>query len=464
LLSDTEIEVNIMLRHCLRNALSVCAIFLVIAFAYCLTASGQQVATPEKQQAFAIPATNDGLPGVGPIRRYDWFQKLWQTRRSQWAKDVGAVVFLGDSITQGWGNDMGGSFSGMKVANRGISGDTTRGMLLRLQEDVLAVKPAGVVMLMGTNDLEENATPEEVAENFGLIIEALNEHNPNMPIIVCQVFPSAAAKKRPAEKIKKVNELYADAIRNNSSVQFLDTWKLFANEKGDAKKEEFPDLLHPNQAGYAKWAAALRPLLATCEFLETDDDEFKIEDGFTSLFNGKDLSGWCYRPTSPQMLKSRERWKNHPDWPIVKERVEFGSDSKTSDGRYLAKHGRLIVAEAPGLRKIQQLWTTREFGTDFTLRLDFRAVPNADSGVFLRGKQLQCRDFSLAGPYKDLENFKPGDWNALEIVVTGNLARCTCNGEVLEEKFKIPDNGPIGIEGDRGQIEYRRIRIIATKE
>ncbi|HEX2746365.1 MAG TPA: hypothetical protein VHM91_00090, partial [Verrucomicrobiales bacterium] len=54
----------------------------------------------------AIPATDEGLPGAGPIRRYDWFQKLWLEKRTAWAqrteKDKGAVVFLGDSITQGW--------------------------------------------------------------------------------------------------------------------------------------------------------------------------------------------------------------------------------------------------------------------------------------------------------------------------------------------------------------------------
>ncbi len=100
----------------------------------------------------AIPATDDGLPGAGPIRRYDWFQKLWLEKRGAWAqqvqKDNDSVVFLGDSITQGWGDDFSGSFAGMKAANRGISGDTTRGMLLRLKEDVLSLQPAAVIMLM----------------------------------------------------------------------------------------------------------------------------------------------------------------------------------------------------------------------------------------------------------------------------------------------------------------------------
>ena len=77
---------------------------------------------------FSIPASDKGLPGQGPIRRYDWFQKLWERKRSGWAEriqtDQGALVFLGDSITQGWGDQFRGHFKEVLVANRGISGDT----------------------------------------------------------------------------------------------------------------------------------------------------------------------------------------------------------------------------------------------------------------------------------------------------------------------------------------------------
>src|SRR6185436_17614461 len=118
--------------------------------------------------------TDDGLPGAGPIRRYDWFRQLWHDRRAAWAKrvqsDQNAVVFLGDSITQGWGGGLGAAFPGVKVANRGISGDTTRGVLIRLDEDVLALHPAAVVLLVGTNDLEEGAAPELIAANLKLIV------------------------------------------------------------------------------------------------------------------------------------------------------------------------------------------------------------------------------------------------------------------------------------------------------
>ena len=118
-----------------------------------------------------------------------------------------------------------------------------------------------------------------------------------------------------------------------------------------------------------------------------------------------------------------------------------------------------MVATPTEGRRIQQLWTTRQFPSDFTLKLEFRATPNADSGVFLREPQLQCRDFLLAGPWKELKNYRPGDWNELVVEAKGSTARCTCNGEVLEEAFKLPPTGPIGLEGDRGQMEYRRIRI-----
>ena len=108
--------------------------------------------------ALPSPEAERSLPGEGALRRYDGYVKRWNTIRPQWAADVakdqGAVVFLGDSITQGWGADFKKSFDGMKLANRGIGGDTTRGMLLRLQEDVLALNPKAVVLLMGTNDIE----------------------------------------------------------------------------------------------------------------------------------------------------------------------------------------------------------------------------------------------------------------------------------------------------------------------
>jgi lysophospholipase L1-like esterase len=455
------------MRHTLRHP----RVLAVAASLPLLLAAGapplQSAPPPPQEDRFAIPATDAGLPGAGPIRRYDWFQDLWRARRSEWAKRVAedrhAVVFLGDSITQGWGGGLGAAFPGVKVANRGISGDTTRGVLIRLREDVLALDPAAVVLLVGTNDLEEGATPEVAAGNLKLILAELEQHDPKTPIVLCQVFPSSAEKKRPAAKIEAMNRLHLAAVRNDPRVTYLETWPLFADTSGDAKPGEFPDLLHPNEAGYAKWAAALRPIFATLGLSETTPDPFCPEEGFESLFDGRDLTGWGYRRTSDEDRQSAARWQaSDPEaaaWPFVEEPVSFDGLTATPDGRFAAISGRLVVRTPPEYRKIQQLWTTREFPRDFVLRLEFRATPNADSGIYLRGPQLQCRDYKLAGPYDELERYRPQEWNEIEVTVKDGVARATCNGELLESALRVPPSGPIGLEGDRGQMEYRRIRI-----
>lgn len=164
-------------------------------------------------------------------------------------------------------------------------------------------------------------------------------------------------------------------------------------------------------------------------------DDFKPEPGFINLFNGKDLTGWGYRTNN------------------------FDGQTKSIDGRYSAKDGILTVHPYLEARKIQQLWTTKEFPKNFILKLEFRAEINSDSGIFIRKPQLQCRDYLVAGPYKDLKKYRPQDWNEIIVKVKNGIAHCTCNGEVLNAAMKVPETGPIGLEADRGQMEYRRIRL-----
>ncbi|MEO5959732.1 MAG: DUF1080 domain-containing protein [Opitutaceae bacterium] len=164
-------------------------------------------------------------------------------------------------------------------------------------------------------------------------------------------------------------------------------------------------------------------------------DDFKPEPGFVSLFNGKDLTGWSYSATDT-----------------------FDGKAMSSDNRFEAKDGVLIVhPKAP--RDIKKILTVREFPKDFILKLEFRAAVAADSGVFIRGPQLQCRDYLVAGPYKELKQYRAQDWNEIEVVVKDGVARCTCNGELLTDALKVPPTGPIGLEADQGQLEYRRIRL-----
>jgi hypothetical protein len=167
-------------------------------------------------------------------------------------------------------------------------------------------------------------------------------------------------------------------------------------------------------------------------------EEWKPEKGFVSLYNGKDLTGWQYG-----------------------ERERFDGKVSASDDRYTAK-GETIVVNPPDPTKgprLRQLSTTQTFPKDFILKLEFRAAVNADSGIFLRKPQLQCRDYLVAGPYKNLKKYKPQEWNEIVVTVKDGVAHCECNGEVLEAALKLPETGPIGLEADRGQMEYRRIQI-----
>jgi hypothetical protein len=170
---------------------------------------------------------------------------------------------------------------------------------------------------------------------------------------------------------------------------------------------------------------------------------------FISLFNGKDLTGWGYH------VKTQEG--------VIFESFEGSTESK--DKRFIVKGGTLTAnAYKEGdVERYANLWTSKEFPSDFVLVLEFRASRNADSGIFLRGTQLQCRDYPKVGPYKNLKNFNDLDWNKIEVVVKNNLAHCTCNGELLEDALKIPATGPIGLESDQGQMEYRNILIKELK-
>lgn len=220
---------------------------------------------PVATHALEKAPTAEMLPGKGPVQKGDWFDGVWGQRRAEFRQralgDQGAVVFLGDSITQGWG-EPGKYFPKYRCANRGISGDTTRGILYRLAEDVLALHPAAVVLLIGTNDIDIGANPADVADNLKAILTALKNSNAKLPVIVCRVMPSAASLRRPAAKIQQLNALVDEWVARDPQFIRCDTYTIFADEQGEAKPAEFPDRLHLNAAGYAKWVAALNPLLA----------------------------------------------------------------------------------------------------------------------------------------------------------------------------------------------------------
>ncbi len=168
-------------------------------------------------------------------------------------------------------------------------------------------------------------------------------------------------------------------------------------------------------------------------------DDFKPEEGYTSLFNGKDLTGWKYPGMKGQPLAGK---------------------TETPDKRFEVKDGVILVhaKDAQNRGGIKDLYTVRSFDKDFHLKLEFRAASRADSGVYIRGPQLQVRDYPTVGPYKKVK-FHEGGWNELEITVHGTAAECKCNGEVIEKAFKVPAKGGIGLQAEVGKFEFRHIRI-----
>ncbi len=212
--------------------------------------------------ALAMPP-EDVFPGAGPLQVGDWFKKLWQQKRVEFSSkkeaEKGAIVFLGDSITQGWSSAQK-DFPTRKIANRGISGDTSRGVRYRIKEDVLDLNPKAVSILIGTNDLSLGGTQEQIIGNIKAIIAELRKQNASVPIILNRVMPRGGENDFPA-RIAKLNTMI-DALATEKKLLVCDTFGIFDDGTGKCKKDEFPDMLHPNAKGYAKWQAALEEVLS----------------------------------------------------------------------------------------------------------------------------------------------------------------------------------------------------------
>ncbi|HWA26423.1 MAG TPA: DUF1080 domain-containing protein [Lacunisphaera sp.] len=163
--------------------------------------------------------------------------------------------------------------------------------------------------------------------------------------------------------------------------------------------------------------------------------EFSPEPGFKALFNGRDLTGW-----------------HHKDGPPLDGLADAG------DGRYTVVDGAITGNADKATHGRVLLWTTQDHTGNFVLRFEFRAAPKTDGGFFFNKTQLQCGDYGSYA-YKECKAYKAGDWNAIEVTVQDGIARCTCNGEVLETALKITEPGALAIEADRGAIAYRRLRI-----
>lgn len=164
------------------------------------------------------------------------------------------VVFMGNSITEGWGNLSPDFFKGKPYINRGISGQTTPQMLIRFRPDVINLKPVVVVILAGTNDIAGNTGPstlEMIADNIFSMAEIAKANG--IKVVISSVIPAFDYPWKPglepAKKIVALNEmLKAYALKNG--LVYLDYFSAMADNRHGLKAELTYDGVHPNEAGY----------------------------------------------------------------------------------------------------------------------------------------------------------------------------------------------------------------------
>src|SRR2546421_7447119 len=239
----------------------------LIAFCFmlimCIPFASAQTTTPSTQDCAEVKAQAARLE----MRLKDWPQLARyheaDTKVTPSAKDEQRVVFMGDSITDGWSNpNNGGFFPGKPYINRGISGQTTPQMLIRFRPDVIALKPEVVVILAGTNDIAGNTGPMSIAaieDNLASMAELARAHK--IHVVFASVLPISDYEKtkdgkpivrstqRPPDQIKTLNEWLKQYAAAHSET-YLDYFSAMVDDKGFLKDELSEDGLHPNAKGY----------------------------------------------------------------------------------------------------------------------------------------------------------------------------------------------------------------------
>jgi len=203
-----------------------------------------------------LRALNDLINDYGNQRRYAADNQKVEAP----AAGEDRVVFMGDSITDGWGRSQNPAvaypfFPGKPYINRGISGQTTAQMLLRFYPDVIALKPKAVVFLAGTNDIGGNLGPvtnESIAANIMAMVDMARASG--IKIVLGAVLPVCdyhrpQTAQRPPERILALNRWMKDYAAQNHFV-YLDYFAATVDDKGFFKPDLTYDGLHPNAAGY----------------------------------------------------------------------------------------------------------------------------------------------------------------------------------------------------------------------
>ena len=177
---------------------------------------------------------------------------------------------MGDSITDFWRNERG-PFAGKQVldkhfghwnvANFGIAGDTTQGVLYRLQNgEGEGFSPRAVMLMIGTNNTGRN-TAEEIAEGIGAVVLLLRKCFPDSRILLLGVFPRGRANDPVRQTIREINNTISK-LDDGDKVHYLDIGARFLNSDGNIPADVMSDALHPSSKGYEIWADAVATTLS----------------------------------------------------------------------------------------------------------------------------------------------------------------------------------------------------------
>ena len=175
------------------------------------------------------------------------------------------LLFLGDSITEGWGNNSvwQKNYGPLNAANFGIGGDMTQNVLWRIQNgEIEGVSPKVTVLMIGTNNFGlEGHPPADVAKGITTIVQTLRKKLPSTKILLLGIFPrDEKPNTESRKKIQKVNEQIA-GLDDKKIVRYLDIGAKLTAPDGAIAKDIMPDFLHLSEKGYQIWADSMDPLL-----------------------------------------------------------------------------------------------------------------------------------------------------------------------------------------------------------
>ncbi|PHS12999.1 MAG: GDSL family lipase [Blastopirellula sp.] len=220
----------------------------VMLLALCVTANAEETALHSAVQP--VPRTG------GWMNRHNSFNE-------RVAKGNVDLIFIGDSITQGWegrGKNVWQKFYGERNAvNLGIGGDRTQHVIWRLDNgNIKNISPKLAVIMIGTNNSGSN-TSKEIFDGNAAIVKQLRKALPEMNVLVLGVFPRGQNNEDAKRKVNAGANALIAKLASDKKVQYLDIGGEFLNDDGVLTREIMPDLLHLSEGGYTIWAKSIEP-------------------------------------------------------------------------------------------------------------------------------------------------------------------------------------------------------------